>query len=338
MPGPYARWIDSWENRLATRDKNRMVRPFEWGAEWLGIDQANGDTRLAVRDATARALAESNAFFSYTRPSDFRCDGKLLTFTSPLETPYPENNLVHADFFRALNDRGRAIVVLPQWNSDEHAHTGLCRLLNRFGITALRMSLAYHDRRKPPEIERADYHMSANVGRTIHATRQSVIDARACLDWLEQQGYQRLGILGTSLGSCIAFITAAHDRRIRAGVFNHVSMFTSDVVWTGLSTRHVQKGLAQQTTQDEMRHHWAVISPASFLKRLVGRNLKSLLIWARYDTSFLPCYSKQVLAAYRELQLPHKAFTLPCAHYTTGRFPFNLIDGLTMCRFLGREM
>ena len=122
-------------------------------------------------------------------------------------------------------------------------HVGLAKLLNRFGISALRMTMAYHAERMPPELERADYHVSSNVGRTIHAGRQSVIDTRACLDWLQQQGYERLGILGTSLGSCVAFIAAAHDPRVSVGIFNHVSMYFSDVVWTGLSTQHVRAGL-----------------------------------------------------------------------------------------------
>ena len=47
--------------------------------------------------------------------------------------------------------------------------------------------------------------MSANVGRTIAACRQAVADVRSCVDWLEQQGYQQIGVLGTSLGSCYAF-------------------------------------------------------------------------------------------------------------------------------------
>ena len=109
------------------------------------------------------------------------------------------------------------------------------------------MSMAYHDRRMPPELQRADYHVSSNVGRTIHAARQSIIDARACLDWLESRGFQRIAILGTSLGSCIACIAAAHDRRIRTGVFNHVSMYFSDVVWTGLATQHVRRGFGTET-------------------------------------------------------------------------------------------
>ncbi len=72
-------------------------------------------------------------------------------------------------------------------------------------------------------------------------------------------------------------------------------MYFSDVVWTGLTTQHVRTSLAEQVTQDELRHYWSMISPASYLQRLQGRDLKSLLIWAKHDSSFLPVYSKQVL-------------------------------------------
>ena len=63
----------------------------------------------------------------------------------------------------------------------------------------------------PPELTRADYAVSANIGRTIDATRQAVIDVRSCYDWLQQRGYTDLGIVGTSLGSCYAFLATAHD-------------------------------------------------------------------------------------------------------------------------------
>ena len=147
-----------------------------------------------------------------------------------------------------------------------------------------------------------------------------------------------MGILGTSLGSCVAFIAAAHDPRVTAGIFNHVSMYFSDVVWTGLSTQHVRRGFGDVVSQDELRRYWSVISPASYLNRLAGRDFPALLIWARHDSSFLPVYSKQVLDAFRDLRLRHEVFTLPCGHYTTGQFPFNLIDGLAMCRFAARSL
>lgn len=333
----YARWIRDWESRLAHRDTNRVVRPFEWGLEWLGLEAADGEPGARIREYVSRALEDSPGFFSYRRPEDYRLDNGRLSFTSPLASPYPENNLVHAEFFPVRHAR-RAVLVLPQWNAGAGDHVGLCRLLNRFGLSALRMSLAYHDRRMPPGLDRADYHLSSNVGRTIHACRQSVIDARACLDWLEIQGFERLAVLGTSLGSCIAFITVAHHERVRAGVFNHVSMCFSDVVWTGLSTRHVRQGLAGHVTQDELRHYWKLISPAVYVDRFLGRDVPSLLIWARHDTTFLPEYSRQIVEMFRVRNLPHQEFVLPCAHYTTGQFPFNWLDGLAMCRFLARRL
>jgi amino acid permease len=200
------------------------------------------------------------------------------------------------------------------------------------------MSLAYHDRRMPAGLGRADYHVSSNVGRTIQACRQSVIDARCCLDWLSGKGYRRLGILGTSLGSCIAFIVAAHDARLRAGVFNHVSMYFGDVVWTGLATRHVREGFGDNVTQEDLREYWRPISPATYLGRMSSRGMASLLVWARHDTTFLPQYSKQFVSSMFETGCPVQVASLPCGHYTTGEFPFNLIDAFVMCRFLSRSL
>jgi len=137
MPKFYARWMRDWERKLATRDNNRVVRPFEWGLDWMGAPPANGNSHHVMRDLTRDALADSETFFAYHTPRDYRLDNGRLTFTSPLPTPYPENNIVHAGYFPARRDQGRAVVVLPQWNSDEQGHAGLCRLLNRFGITAL---------------------------------------------------------------------------------------------------------------------------------------------------------------------------------------------------------
>ena len=41
----YAKWIDQWEYKLATADTNRVVRPFDWGADWLLDAPASADVR-----------------------------------------------------------------------------------------------------------------------------------------------------------------------------------------------------------------------------------------------------------------------------------------------------
>ena len=100
----------------------------------------------------------------------------------------------------------------------------------------------------PPELTRADYIVSANVARTLQVCRQAVLDARRAVAWLALQGYERIGILGTSLGSCLALLTTAHEPRIRAQALNHVSPWFADVVWRGLSTRHVREASTATST------------------------------------------------------------------------------------------
>src|SRR5262249_5121525 len=145
----------------------------------------------------------------------------LLSFPSALTTPHESNNTVYARFFPARGrSRGNAsraaVLVLPQWNADAGGHVGLSRLLAWNGLSALRLTLPYHDQRMPPELQRADYIVSANVARTVQVCRQAVLDARRAIAWLAMQGCDRIGILGTSLGSCLALLTTAHEPLIRA--------------------------------------------------------------------------------------------------------------------------
>ena len=174
--------------------------------------------------------------------------------------------------------------MLAQWNADAGGHVGLCKLLAKLGIASLRISLPYHDRRMPPELSRADYIVSSNIVRTIQVCRQAVMDVRLALWWLRDQGYERLGLLGTSLGSCLAMLTGAHEPLVRAQALNHVSPHFGDVVWRGLSTEHVRRGLEGHVDLETLRDFWRPISPWSYLDRV--REKRTLLVYAKYDLTF----------------------------------------------------
>jgi dienelactone hydrolase len=365
MPSRYAQWMYDWEGRLTSVDNNRVVRPLEWGTEWArGWPCRNGfapgyrpaDPEKFLREYNQRIIQSSDEFYSYTTPGDFRLErrevqvcstreipdpklekkvrgtyAEFLRFTSPVRTPYPENNLANARWFPA---RGRrAVVVLPHWNADALAYTSLCKVLNLLGISVLRLSKPYHDVRRPAGVYRADYAVSANIGRSLDASRQGVIDVRCCLDWLEQQGYTRLGVAGTSLGSCYAFLAAAHDARIRVAAFNHASTYVADVVWHGQSTRHIRQGLETQIDLDRLRGLWSAVSPMSYFAQYARWPKKSLVIYASYDLTFLPEFSEQVVREFARHHLDHKVVVLPCGHYTTGETPFKYMDGWQLASF-----
>ena len=334
-----ARAFHAWERRLASADNNRIVRPFEWGLEWAGLPGDAPDPAAALARHAAEVMRDTNTFFTAPASPGFAYRDGVLEFPSALETPYEENNRVTVRVFPARERAGqprRAVLILPQWNADPGGHVGLCEGLARFGITALRLVLPYHEHRRPPEIPRADYIVSSNVGRTLHANRQAVLDAKRAIDWLESQGYDRIGIMGTSLGSCLSMLTMTHDARIRAGAFNHVSPYFADVVWRGLSTRHVREGFEGTVSLDALRDYWMPISPWPFIDRVRPR--KTLLIYARYDLTFPVDLSKMLLDEFTRRGVPYDTAILPCGHYTTGKTPFKFLDGYHLVKFFLKNL
>jgi len=412
--GWYAKWMTRWETRLTTRDTNRIVRPREWGFDWLadfsdgthgdaaknrpqeltppssngvyGTDQSAPTAVLAPIEGHAASndldrmialnheiVRRSDDFFHYTTPTDFRLErrypelfqtnvrpetlardaemkrqaeagqlemGEFLRFTSAVCTPYPENDQVNARWYPAPEEKQagkprQALIVLPQWNSDAISHNVFGAMANRFGVSALRLSMPYHDIRRPAELERSDYATSANIGRTISSCRQAVADIRSCIDWLQTQGYTQFGVLGTSLGSCYAFIAAAHDPRLKVCAFNHASTWFGDVVWEGQSTRHVRAGFEQAgLTQQQVRGLFAGISPMSYMERFAMTPKRVLVVHATYDLTFPLHLSLDVLTNFDRCGVDYVSKVLPCGHYTSGETPYKYIVGWYLGSFL----
>lgn len=386
----YSRWMYSWETALTTQDSNRVVRPLEWGFDWLDsfvrtrglatqIYGPSAEPPAKDADAERAMIALNDAvihysedYYSYQTPADFRLeerypqlfptnvrpetlakDAKLnerarrgkvkyaqfLRFTSPERTIHPENDLVNARWYPAPAEKmagkpKQAMIVMPQWNADAFSHNALCTLFNRLGISALRLSKPYHDIRRPAELERSDYACSANIGRTLSACRQAVVDIRASIDWLAQQGYEQFGVLGTSLGSCYAFIAAAHDPRIQVCAFNHASTSFGDVVWTGQSTRHIRAAFEGVVTPESLSRLWAAVSPIHYMDKFASMPRKVLVVHGKYDLTFLNEFSLQVIENFRARNVDFVDCELPCGHYTLGETPFKYMDGWALGSFI----
>jgi hypothetical protein len=328
------RYIASRERHYYSRDRERTPLPFDWGTALAGV-ATNGNALEALRDFSERTLRESAGFFSCEPTSDYALEGEILRFPSAVRTAYEENNTVWGRIFPAGQEL--AVIVLPQWNCDWDGHVRLCTLLQRSGITSVRLSMPYHHFRKPPHLKRPEYMVSANVGQTIQASRQAVLDVRRTTDWLLHRGHHRIAIVGSSLGSCIGFLAFAHDARLSAGAFIHVSSYFSDVVWRGLSTVHVKQSLEGRIQPEDLRRIWAPISPMPYIERLRHTRRGILMFAGRYDPTFLPDLSQQAFDEFMRCGVPHRLRWLPCGHYTMGRFPFSAIVAQQLVNFLRAE-
>ena len=330
---------ERWYHQL---DNNRLVRPFDWGLSYI-IDHVNGADPLEVfRRHTARVMSSSDDFYALPEITDYQLTDDQLTWTSAIDTPSAENNHARARFFpgkpRSKKQPRAAVVVLPQWNAQPNSHVEACRIFNMMGMSALRLTLPYHEERRPPELERADHLVGTNVGCTVQSMRQAVLDTRAAVSWLKSEGYERVGILGTSVGSCIAFLAFAHEPALDAGTFNHVSGYVADVVWHGLSTQHVREGFGDHLTLDELRQCWAPVSPLPFIPRVAAMRRRPMrFIVARYDLTFPIDLTRAAIKEARDYDLPLDVVWLPCGHYTTAEMPWKAIDAWKIATFFRKH-
>lgn len=333
------RYMHGREKHFAMVIDNRIVRPFGWGMEFVN-ENANGeDPREFYRDYAKKVIANSDEFFFAPNVKDYELKGDDLTWTSGIETNSVENNTVRAKFFPVAKDKKSAVLVLPHWNARPGTYFDLCKFFNKVGISALRMTLPYHEERMPPELERADYLVAPNVGQTLQSLRQSVVDTRAAIGWLKSQGYEKVGLVGTSIGSCVGFFAFVHDLNIDAAVFNHVSGYVADVVWNGLSTYHVKESLKDKVKLEELREYWMPISPMAYMDKLAQMPPRpQRYIYTLYDLTFPLDLSLDMLKAIKAHKIKHTKTVIPCGHYTLGEKPWVYIDGYKIISFLRKHL
>lgn len=355
------RYMHNRERYFAMLNDNREVRPFEWGLEFIAPEANGGDPATEFAAAARQIVENSDEYFALPEEIDFSVERRLypsaaslsaaeltgpvkqvempiLTWPSALKTPSAENNTAFGAYF-PHPDKRAAVVVLPHWNAKAGTYFDLCKFFNRVGLSALRLTLPYHEERMPPELERADHLVSPNIGRSLQSIRQAVLDTRAAVRWLRGQGYERVGVVGTSIGSCVAFLAFVHDLDIDAAVFNHVSGYMADVVWHGLSTYHVREGIGDNISLDELRDFWMPVSPMAYLEKLARLpHRPQRYIYTLYDLSFPVHLSRDTMNALRRHRIRHSKAAIPCGHYTLGEKPWVYIDGYKIIRFLHKHL
>ena len=107
----YAQWMYDWESRLTSLDNNRIVRPLEWGVEWaadwpcrngLPAGQVPGNPERFFSEYNQRIIADSDEFYSYREPSDFRLDRREVQVFSTREVPDAKLEAMTAELMRLV--------------------------------------------------------------------------------------------------------------------------------------------------------------------------------------------------------------------------------------------
>src|SRR5687768_9661987 len=96
-------FFHAWERRLASVSKDRVVRPFDWGLDWIPQNglRREGAAAGVLDEWVAHVMADTDAFFTPEPTTDYTLSApesggdRMLTFPTAFTTPHPDNNTVY---------------------------------------------------------------------------------------------------------------------------------------------------------------------------------------------------------------------------------------------------
>jgi dienelactone hydrolase len=141
-----------------------------------------------------------------------------VRFPSPVVTDCPENNTVHAEYYRPIVSDGTklpGVIVLDITAGDQKLSRIIATHLAQNRIAAFFVQMAYYGPRRPPGSDRRL--LSPDYQRSMAAVRQTVLDIRQATAWLESRPEiesRKLGVLGTSLGSFMGALAAEMEPKL----------------------------------------------------------------------------------------------------------------------------
>ncbi|MBA7670012.1 hypothetical protein ES703_78154 [subsurface metagenome] len=235
-----------------------------------------------------------------------------LTFSSPMQIPFTENNTIYGRYYKPIKSDRAAILILHGLEGELSARYFSSSLAKK-GFSCLQIAMPYARRRIPPN--KCKYLGNRRIDFSeIFATgfKQAVLDIRRTTDWLSNR-YKKIGILGTSLGAIIASLAAEVDGRFNSAVYILGGGDPANILWDSKDflVKFYKNILQRNISLENLEGKWKVIDPLNYIRGNV-RNI--LMINARYDRTILPKYTEKLWNALGRPEIKW----LRATHFTIG--------------------
>lgn len=232
-------------------------------------------------------------------------------FPSYVESPYPQNNIVHglADLQEGCESCG-ALILLHGYQMNTFAPLKwFAEPAARAGFDIYYMSLPYHMRRAPSGTWSGQLGLSADIEGTIQSFRQGVLDLRALISFVTAVQKKPVAIAGLSLGAFTSCMAATVDDRPFALVSLLGGASLADLVFAGFSFRLIRKELQESGIQPkDLEQWWRIMAPANWPPRLPAERI--LLFAGEHDPIVTPANTRRLWNAWGRPRM----HWIPCGH------------------------
>jgi dienelactone hydrolase len=268
---------------------------------------ASFDTPLGTFDYTLQLVAEEESLRLYR-----------LVFPSPFETPWPQNNVVPAEYYvpRDASPTAKvpAAIVLDIMDGSAILPRMMARSAAQNGVAALYLPMpCYNDRR--PENDEHKRLLREEPTRAADGLRQTVMDvrrAKAILASRPEVDASRIGITGISMGGILTALAAGVDGEFARAVPILSGGEVATIIFHAHETRKLEAAMMDKgMDRNDAAEALASVEPLNFATR-VGVD-RCLMINAAND-EVIP--KATTLSLHEALGGPQIVW-IPAGHYTS---------------------
>ncbi|HYH64443.1 MAG TPA: hypothetical protein VD866_07070 [Urbifossiella sp.] len=223
-----------------------------------------------------------------------------LTFPSAVKSAVPANDTVHAEFFlpkgASAGNRVPGVVVLDILDGRGHVARAQGVWLAQHGVAAVFVHMAHYGPRRPPGSPIRL--VSTNVEQTMAGIRQTVLDCRAATAWLAARpevNPDKLGLVGTSLGSIVGANVAAAEPRLKNVCLLLPAGGLVDALYDHPQAKPYTGLLALVGGKEGLKRLVAPVDPITYAPQLRQRNL--LMVAATRDDVLPPSAARALWEA-----------------------------------------
>jgi len=208
------------------------------------------------------------------------------SFTSFIATEYPNNDFIKGEMF-LQNNKGVTpnIILIHGWrmNSYSKLKSIYHDKMSSLGWNLYYFPLAYHmERTPPPSLYSGEFMISANLDRTVHATKQSIVDLRTLIHWIKQTQEGPIVLVGVSLGGWIANLAATLEAEIDGVISVFYANRLSHSIWNTIPGKYIKADFLNNGIGfKELIEHWGITDPSGSLPKIKKENI--LLISGKHD-------------------------------------------------------
>jgi dienelactone hydrolase len=257
----------------------------------FGADAETGTLQVPADDAKANIaerfrMAAFSTDYKLALRYDLKHSGVTvhdLTFPSPVKSDVPENNTVYAQYFMPKTQgKVPAVVVLDIMQGNQLIARTEAMWLAQNGVAAMVVVLPYYNERRPANSKVKL--VSADIVRTLDGIRQGVLDCRCAISWLAARpevDADKLGMVGTSLGSFLTALTSANEPRIKNVCLLLGGGGLVDAYYDHPKAKPVTEWIDLVGGKNFVKKLIAPVDPITYAAQLKGKNL--LMIAAKND-------------------------------------------------------